>query len=174
MDKRALTAAAIATALLAAGCAKKEEAKEEPAAAAPPTVDVAAEEQAIRNRSAEWMNFMNARDSASIMKVYSPEVVTIYDGNLRRGAPAVQAALEKDLADHPKSVTSWSTTSVRVADSGDLAIEQGEIYVDPDGAEGKEPATTGAYVTAWEKVDGAWRVFADAGTDNAKKEEEKK
>jgi ketosteroid isomerase-like protein len=68
-------------------------------------------------------------------------------------------------------VTSWSTTSVRVAASGDLAVEQGEIYMDPDGADGKEPATTGAYVTVWEKVDGAWRVFADSGTDNAKKDE---
>ena len=44
--------------------------------------------------------------------------------------------------------------------------------MDPDGAEGKKPATQGAFVTVWEKVDGAWRVVADAGTDNAKKAKE--
>jgi hypothetical protein len=27
------------------------------------------------------------------------------------------------------------------------------------------------FVTVWEKVDGAWRVVADAGTDDEKKDE---
>ena len=115
---------------------------------------------------------MNARDVASVMTVYSPDAVTIYDGNVRRGTAEIQAAAEKGVAEQPQSVTTWSTTAVKVAASGDLALETGEINVDPDGAEGKKPATQGAFVTVWEKVDGAWRVVADAGTDNAKKDDE--
>lgn len=158
----------LAAGLLVAGCAKKEEAP--PAEPAAPVVDVAAEEQAIRNRSAEWMNFSNAKDIASVVKVYSPDVITVYDGTVQRGVAEVQAGAEKGLKDNPDSVIAWSTTGVRVAASGDLAVETGNITIDPDG-EGKKPATTGVFVTAWEKVDGAWRVMADAGTENEKKSE---
>ena len=81
MDQRITIAAVFATALLATACQKheeqaKEQPKEEPKAAAP-AVDLAAEEQAIRDRSAEWMNFANAHDAASITKNFSPDAITI-------------------------------------------------------------------------------------------------
>jgi uncharacterized protein (TIGR02246 family) len=175
MDKRALIAAAIATALLAAGCAKKEEAKEEPAAAAPPAVDLAAEEQAIRTRSAEWMNYANAKDAASIANnMMTPDAVTIYDGNVMRGTAAIQAGMEKEGKDMPDALITTTTNSVKVAESGDLAVEFGDISFDPDGAAGKKPATSGSYVTVWEKTDGQWKSIADAGTMDAKKEDEEK
>ena len=161
----------IAAGLVATGCAKKEEPPPPPAEPAAPVVDIAAEEQAIRNRSGEWMNFANAKDIPSVVSVFSPDVVTAYDGNVRRGVGEVQAAAEKNLKDNPNSVVAWSTTGVRVAASGDLAVETGNITIDPDGAEGKKPATNGVFVTVWEKVDGKWRVVADAGTENEKKAE---
>ncbi len=159
----------LAASLLVTGCAKKEEAPPPPAEPAAPAVDIAAEEAAIRNRSGEWMNFANAKDIASVVKVYSPDVITIYDGTVQRGVAEVQAGAEKGLKDNPNSVIAWSTTGIRVAASGDLAVETGNITIDPDGDAGKKPATTGVFVTAWEKVDGAWRVMADAGTENEKK-----
>ncbi len=161
----------LAAGLLVAGCAKKEEPPAAPAEPAAPAVDVAAEEQAIRNRSAEWMNFANAKDIASVVKVYSPEAVTAYDGTVQRGVAEIQAGAEKGAKDNPNSVIAWSTTGVRVAASGDLAVETGNITLDPDGDAGKKPATTGVFVTVWEKVDGAWRVAFDAGTENEKKAE---
>ena len=172
MKTREITLAALVAGVIASGCAKKEEAPAAPAEPAAPAVDLAAEEAAIRNRSGEWMNFANAKDIASVVKVYSPDVVTVYDGTVRRGVAEVQAAAEKGVKDNPNSVIAWSTTGVRVAASGDLAYETGSITLDPDGAEGKKPATTGAFVTVWEKVDGTWRVVADAGTENEKKDKE--
>lgn len=171
MNSRALAAAVSAT-ILFAGCgAKKEEA---PAPAAAPAVDLAAEEAAIRNRSAEWMNYANAKDAASIAKVFAPDAITIFDGNVRRGSAEIMAGVEKGFAENPNSVVSWTTDSVKMAQSGDLAVEYGTVHVDEDGADGKKPATDGAFTTVWEKVDGAWRVASDAGTDNAKKPEEAK
>jgi len=157
----------LAAGLVVSGCAKKEEAP----APAEPAVDIAAEEQAIRNRSAEWMNFANAKDIASVITVYSPDAMTAYDGSVQRGVAEIQAGAEQGLKDNPDSVIAWSTTGVRVAASGDLAVETGNITLDPDGDAGKEPATTGVFVTVWEKVDGTWRVIADAGTENEKKAE---
>jgi len=171
MNTRALAAAVSATILLAGCGAKKEEAH---APAAAPAVDLAAEEAAIRNRSAEWMNYANAKDAASVAKVYAPDAITIFDGNVRRGSAEIMAGVEKDMAENPKSVVSWTTDSVKMAQSGDLAVEYGTVHVDVDGADGKKPPTDGAFTTVWEKVDGAWRVASDAGTDNAKKPEEAK
>lgn len=166
MNTRTWIAAGLSAGLLLSGCAMpKEEAKEEPKAEAP-AVDLAAEEQAIRNRSAEWMNFANAKDAASIANgMYAADAVTIYDGNIRNGSAEIQAGLEKDAKASPNAVISWSTTAVKVAASGDLAVEMGDIYLDPDGADGKKPATTGKFVTVWQKVDGQWKAIADAGTE---------
>jgi uncharacterized protein (TIGR02246 family) len=165
-----MLAAAVATVLLTAGCAKPAEKPKEEAAPAPPAVDLAAEDAAIRNKSAEWMNFANAHDVASIVKNFSPDAITIYDGRVRRGPAEIQAGIEQDAKDQPNALVAWSTTRVRVAASGDLAYETGNITLDPDGAEGKKPSQNGTYVTVWEKADGAWRVVADAGTDNEKKD----
>jgi uncharacterized protein (TIGR02246 family) len=163
MKAYAIAAALSAGIVLTACAAKKEEAPAEPAA---PAVDLAAEEAAIRNRSGEWMNFANAKDIPSLVTVFSPDVVTAYDGNVQRGVAELQADAERNMKDSPDSVVAWSTTGVRVAASGDLAWETGNLTIDPDGAAGPKPGTNGVFVTVWEKVDGAWRVVADAGTEN--------
>ena len=167
MFTRTLFAMTLAAALFATGCAKKEEPKEEPKAAAP-AIDLAAEEQAIRTRSGEWMNYANSKDAASIANgIYSTDAIQIYDGTIRKGSAEIQAGIEKQDKETPNSLISWSSDKVRVASSGDLALETGSISLDPDG-DGKKPATQGAFVTVWAKVDGQWRAIADAGTENAK------
>ena len=168
MKLHAIIAAALAATVLLAGCAKKQEAPKEEAKAAAPAVDLAAEEQAVRARSAEWMNYANSKDVATIVnEVYAPDAIVIYDGNVRRGSAEIQASAEKDKTASPNSVISWTTTSVRVAASGDMALETGDVVLDVDG-EGKKPATSGTFVTVWVKIDGKWRAIADAGTENAK------
>jgi uncharacterized protein (TIGR02246 family) len=168
MNTHALAAAAFAVILLS-GCAAKKE--EPPAEPAKPAVDVAAEEQAIRTRSGEWMNYMNAHDAASLAGIYAPDAISAYDGSVSKGADTIQAGMASEFAANPKFLISWTSDTVHVAESGDLAYEIGSIHRDVDGAEGKAPATDGAFVTVWQKVDGAWRVVADAGTENVKSPE---
>ena len=169
MDKRKVLAAALAATLLAAGCEKmKQESEEAKADAQPaaPAVDVAAEEQAIRTRSGEWMNYANSKDAASIANnIFASDGVLIADNKAFKGPSAIQAAMESDFKENSDALVSWSTDEVRVADSGDLAVELGSFNFDPDG-EGKKPARQGTFATSWVKVDGQWRVLADAGGDN--------
>jgi len=147
---------AAACGALAAGCAK-------PAPEAP-AVDLAAEAQAVRDRSAAWLQLAQAKDAAGIVNgVYTPDAVTLYDGKILKGSAALQADMEAGNAATPNSTVTWSTNDVKVAASGDLAYELGAFTFDPDGAEA-QPATTGEYVTVWSKVDGTWRAVADAGT----------
>jgi ketosteroid isomerase-like protein len=165
MNKQLVLAAAIATTLLAAGCAKHEEAKVEAKAEAP-AVDLAAEQQAIRTRSGEWMNYANAKDAASIANgVAALDALFIDDGKAYKGTAAIQARAEAQVKESPNAVVSWTSDEVRVANSGDLAVELGSFNFDPDG-EGKEPAIQGSFATTWVKTDGQWRVLSDAGGEN--------
>lgn len=157
MNARILAAALAAGVVLTACVVNKDEA---PAA---PAVDLAAEEQAIRARSAEWLAAVQAKDMAAIMSVYAPDAITLFDGQIRRGTAEIQAGQEKEQAEAPDSQTTWTTSAVTVAASGDLAWETGEVAVDLDGA-GEKPASAGAFSTVWKKIDGQWRVVADAGT----------
>ena len=169
MKYQTMIAAAVAATVLLAGCAKKEEVKEEAKetqAAATPAVDLAAEEQAVRNRSGEWMNYANSKDAASIATgIFASDGILIADEKAYRGPAEIQAAMEEQVKKAPDAIVSWSSDKVRVSDAGDFAVEFGSFTFDPDG-EGKKPARQGAFATTWAKVDGQWRVTSDAGGDN--------
>jgi uncharacterized protein (TIGR02246 family) len=166
MYKSITLAAAITTALLTTGCQKAAEERKEDAAPPPPAVDLAAEEQAIRNRSGEWMNYVNAKDMASVANgIAAPDAVFISEDKAYRGTAAIQAAGEAAIKEEPDAVVSWTSDQVRVAESGDLAVEIGSFNFDPDG-DGKKPAVQGTFATTWVKTDGQWRVLSDAGGEN--------
>ena len=144
------------TTVLAAGCAK-------PAAEAP-VVDLAAEAQAVRDRSAAWLQLAQAKDVAGIVNgVWTADSVALFDGNIRKGAAELQAGMEAENAKMPNSTISWTTSDVKVAASGDLAYELGSFTFDPDG-DGEVAAADGEFVTVWTKADGTWRVAVDSGT----------
>ncbi len=153
--RKLILAAAVCT-VLAAGCAQK--------APEAPAVDLAAEAQAVRDRSAAWLQLAVAKDVAGIVNgVYTADSVTLFDGKVRKGSAALQAGIEADNAEAPNASIDWSTSDVKVAASGDLAYELGTFTFDPDGAE-SAPAVTGEFVTVWSKADGTWRAVVDAGT----------
>ena len=165
MKSRTIIAAALAATVLLAGCAKKEEPKKEEPKVEAPAIDLAAEEQAIRNRSGEWMNYANSKDAASIAGIFAPDGIMISEEKAYRGSAEIQAATEERIKKSPDAIYSWTSEKVHVADSGDLAVELGSFTFDPDG-EGKKPARQGSFATTWAKVDGQWRVISDAGGDN--------
>jgi uncharacterized protein (TIGR02246 family) len=147
--------AAAALLVLAAGCAKKDEA---------PAVDLAAEEKAVWDRSAEWMKLAQAKDSAAIVDtVFLADAITVFDGDVRKGSAEIKADLEAEMAETPAATLVWTTTAVKLASSGDMAWETGAFTFDPDG-EGATPSVSGNFVTVWSKVDGVWRVAADSGS----------
>jgi ketosteroid isomerase-like protein len=147
---------ATACAALAAGCAK-------PAPEAP-AIDLAADAQAVRDRSAAWLQMAQAKDVAGIVNgVMTANAVAMFDGDIRKGAAELQAGMEADNAAAPNASISWTTNDVQVAASGDLAYELGSFTFDPDG-DGETAAVNGEFVTVWTKVDGTWRAAVDSGT----------
>ncbi len=162
MRSRALyqTLAVLIIAGLAA-CAPPAELSE-PAAAAP-AVDLAAEEQTIRDSSMQWLAAEQDRDLLTVMSFMDANVTTIFDGRIQRGRAAVEAATQARWDADPDGTIEWATGSVDVAASGDLAYELGVWTTHPDGLADPE-AETGEFVCVWKKVDGEWKAVVDAGS----------
>jgi len=155
MSRRLAVAACLAVVAMA-GCA----------APPPPVpeVDVAAEAQAIRDLSAVWLEAAKQRDGATIDGLFTADATTIFDGEVLEGLPAIRAERELEWAEEPQGELDWTTSSVIVAASGDLAVERGswtETEIEEDG----EEVENGEYVTIWTKIDGQWKVLIDAGTE---------
>ncbi len=129
---------------------------------APPPLDLAAEEQAVRDLSVQWMEAYRAQDAATIVNLFAPDGTTFFDGELLEGREAIQADMESEWSEHPDFTIAWSTSSVDMASSGDLAVERGAWEYDPDGT-GEAEAVNGQYVTTWKKIDGQWQVIMDVG-----------
>jgi ketosteroid isomerase-like protein len=137
----------LAAALLLAACA--------PATPAAPKVDVAAEEAAIRARVTEWNGFLQAKNDSAIAALYGT-----------RGAlmPANMPKLSGD-AIRPFWAQLWAmnvtltitTVNVTVAESGDLALEEGSYTF----AVPTMPTDTGKYLVTWYKEGGKWMVAQD-------------
>ena len=156
-NRMILTAVLLLGSGLLAGCAAPEQGHG-------PEVDLAAEAEAIRVRSAEWLAWSQMKDFAAIGEnIYMADTATLFDGDYLVGPAAIRANQEKDAAETPDSIITWTTSKVEVAGSGDLAYERGSWSFDPDGA-GEAAEEQGQYLTVWKKVDGAWRCAYDAGT----------
>ena len=155
MRRLILLLAAAAIASLAIGCAQK--------APEAPAVDLAAEAQAVRDRSAAWLQFAQAKNIDGIVNdIYTANAVSMFDGSIRKGSVEIRASEEVRLA-APDQTFSWSATDVQVAKSGDLAYELGNFWFDTDGP-GEQPVVSGEYLDVWTKADGTWRVAADSAT----------
>ena len=128
-----------------------------------PAIDLAAEEQAIRDASAAWLMAHQERDAAMIDSLMAADITTIFDGEIHQGLAAVQTSRAEEWAMYPDFTLAWTTSDVGVAASGDLAYEHGHWTADPDGA-GEAPEEHGQYLTVWKKIDGQWKALYDTGT----------
>jgi ketosteroid isomerase-like protein len=148
--------------LIAATCAGLATACAKPAPEAP-AVDLAAETQAVRDRSVAWLQMTHAKDISGLVNdIYTANAISMFDGDIRKGTAVIRASEEIRLAP-PDQTFSWSATDVQVAKSGDLAYELGSFWFDTDGA-GAQPVVSGEYVVVWTKADGTWRVAVESST----------
>jgi uncharacterized protein (TIGR02246 family) len=147
--------AAVATAFIAAGCAQNASKPAE----MPDTR--AADEAVIRAGDAQFVAAAATHDVDKAMALYADDAVFIGSG--------LPAAVGKDnvrkviqgLLSAPVQVT-VNTTSVVVARSGDLAIDEGTVDAKGTGKDGKLVTNTSQYVLVWKKMpDGSWKIAAD-------------
>lgn len=144
-----LAVVAIAGSLALGGCAARA-----------PRVDRAAEAEAIRALSREWLVADQARDVEKAVSFYADDAVELASNTpLVTGKEAVRAWYHTWLP-LPNVSISFATVSVEVAERGDLAWERGTYEFTAETPKGKD-VDTGKYMTVWKKVGGAWKVAAD-------------
>jgi uncharacterized protein (TIGR02246 family) len=126
---------------------------------ATPQVDLAAEEQAIRDASAKWESAYQAKDWAGAAANFASDgVLILANREPLVGPAAIQASTEADWAAMPDASITWTIDNVIVAASGDLAYETGSYTFSNEGEQ-----ETGKYITVWRKLNGEWKVIADMG-----------
>jgi ketosteroid isomerase-like protein len=139
--------AALGLALTLAACASSPP----PPAPAP---DLAAAEQAIRAKDATWLAAAASRDAAGAAAIFADDGMAFRDMAEPLTGPAAYQAHE--------AVSSWTTRSIVVAASGDLAVQTGTYTETGAGPKG-DKENRGNFVTVWKKVGDDWKVAADIG-----------
>jgi uncharacterized protein (TIGR02246 family) len=121
-------------------------------------VDLVAEGKAIREVDARWRQAMQAHDAAGEAAVYADDGVE-YRAHLEPivGPRSLEEWERKSFAENPKLNVDWSTETIQIAQSGELAIQTGQFHVTGLGAS-PEWEDKGRLVTVWKKVNGEWRV----------------
>ncbi|MEO8636769.1 MAG: DUF4440 domain-containing protein [Gemmatimonadales bacterium] len=125
-------------------------------APAAPKVDLAAEEAAIRARVAEWNGFLQTKNDSAITALYGDRGAML-PTNMPKvtGAAAIRPFWGQ--LSTMGVVLKLNTVSVTVAQSADLAVEEGTYTFDLTGM----PSDTGKYLVVWYKQGGKWLVAQD-------------
>jgi uncharacterized protein (TIGR02246 family) len=133
----------------------------QPAPAPAAKADLASEEKAIRDMDASWLKAAQGRDASGEAAVFASDGVA-YRQHLDPlvGPAGFQAYAAKEVTDNPKRNVMWSTDAIRIAESGDLAVQTGEYHFTGLGPKG-DGEDTGRFVTVWKKENGEWKVAHD-------------
>jgi uncharacterized protein (TIGR02246 family) len=130
------------------------------AAACGKGTDKAADAAAINETNGRWVELVAAKDAAAVAAIYAEDGMI-----MPTGAPAAQgreaiAAVWSGLFGMAGFSLTFATTTLQVAESGDVAYDIGTYALGFDSATGRVE-DKGKYVVAWKKVDGTWQVAAD-------------
>jgi len=122
-------------------------------AACAPRVDLASEEQAIRNIATHWATLDERKDAAAVAALFADDAALFWEERPpAHGRDAIREHMATSYLENPTGAGSWAPDRIDVAKSGDLAVEQG-AWENPD--------SQGRYMTLHKKIDGEWRVVAD-------------
>ncbi len=125
-------------------------------------VDIAVEEATIRAISAQWFELAGQKDAAGIANLFADDGRLVWPGqDPIEGRAAVREFMANNFSASPVQSLDWSTDRVVIAASGDLAVEYGTYADENLGLDGTEE-DRGSYVTVYRKVNGTWRIAADA------------
>jgi uncharacterized protein (TIGR02246 family) len=132
-----------------------------------PSLDSAAEEQAIRGISAQWLEHTTQKDPAGIAALFADDARLVWAGqDPVVGKAAIRNFFTQDFANSPKQSTNWEIDRIELAASGDLAVEYGHYENTGAGREGTLDER-GNYATVYRKVSGTWKVISDSSVPSS-------
>jgi ketosteroid isomerase-like protein len=122
---------------------------------AEPAVDLAAEEQAIRDFADQYEQAYNSGNPDAVIALYTSESSEIAaDGT----AEPHDASVRATMSESPGSTISIDHERTVVASSGDLAYDMGTFTITAIGPDSQPIPLTMRYLVGLKKVDGAWKL----------------
>jgi ketosteroid isomerase-like protein len=123
--------------------------------------DLAMEEKAIRDVDAQWLKAVQEKNPSAEAALFASDGVA-YRNHVEPmiGPAAVQAGNAKSYAENPKIARTWTTESIQIAQSGELAVQTGEYRDTGLGLKG-DGEEKGRFLTIWKKVGSDWKVAYD-------------
>ena len=140
-------------------CSPTKAATDDTAAAAP-KVDLAAEEKAIRDLDAQWVNSVAAKDTAAISKLYATDALFMPPNMQALGGRAGAQKGWGGMFSMLGFGLTFGPTKIVVAQAGDIAYDIGTYTFTMTGPKGPVEEK-GKYLVVWKKQDGQWKVAAD-------------
>jgi uncharacterized protein (TIGR02246 family) len=122
-------------------------------------VDVAAVEQAIRDREDEWERAAMASVDSFAAFYTSDGVIMPPNAAPARGPAAIAEAI-RPILDMLESI-SFDPVDITVAESGDMVVEQGRYTLGGTTPDGTAFDDEGSYLVVWTNQDGRWMVTHD-------------
>jgi len=138
-------------------------------ATAPAPVDTAALAAQLTQLDDAWSKAAATRNADSVASFYAPDAVA-YPPNMpvAVGQAAAKAVWAVGLADSTYAI-SWTTTTARVAASGDMGFTAGTYQESYRGADGTPVTLTGKYLCVWARqADGSWKATNDMWNTDSK------
>ena len=119
-----------------------------------------ADERAIRALSEQWQRDIAAQNVDAIVALHAPDAVVMMSHQpVARGSAAIRGMWAEGVKT-PGLNLHWTPSKIEVV-SPTRAIEYGTYTESFDTPEGKGN-DAGSYVTIWHKINGKWRIAADA------------
>jgi uncharacterized protein (TIGR02246 family) len=114
----------------------------------------------------QWLAVVAKKDAAATANIYAEDGSILAPGApIMTGRPAVEG-MWKNLYAIPGFGLTFATTSLKLADAHDMAVDVGTYtLITGEGAAKKEQK--GKYVVTWVKNDGQWQVFTDMFSPDA-------
>ena len=122
-----------------------------------------ADAKAIRELEDTWSKVMGTKDAAKFASYYAADASLYITGvPAMHGTEAISKGL-KGAMDDPNFSSTFKTTRVHVAKSGDMACSEGTYdQTGTDPVSKKKVPEKGNYVTCWMKqADDNWKAVAD-------------
>ncbi len=156
-------ALALAAVLLVVSCGQQQPATSA-SEAGPKPASHEQDEAAIRSLDAEWVQAVAAKDAEKSASFYDAQGTLMAPGApIATGTAAIQKTWAGMMAT-PGFALTFSPSTIRVSQSGDMAYELGTFELTTNDKKGK-PQTKANYVVVWGKqVDGSWKALVDAPT----------
>src|SRR6266550_48756 len=153
------------------GCGRKDTDEKEDSVksttAAAPAFDKKAAEAEIRAGDQVFFDGVKAKDAEVLASTYSNDAVSMPANSPPvKGHDAIKK-FNEDFLKLPQVTMTGETEDVTFSDDGTMAYATGKYTASWVDAKGKKVTEDGKYLNVLKKVDGKWKVVADAFSGNA-------